>query len=395
MDLPDLVTSYNDTLSSLLNNYAPLKQRSVSVHSRTPWFTPDMFEAKRKRRKLEQKWRVSKSESDHLQYTEQSHLVNEMIKSAKESYFATIIENNKGDQRSLFQSIDHLLNCKAVSRFSTSSSDLELAESFKNFFADKIETIHAAVIAETPFPSLGICSDDTPHKFTHFQPVSPKKMLELISSKVKSCDLDPVPAPVLKPCLSLLTSIEIVNRSLTTGYMPECLKTAQIRPLLKKSNLDPENFKNFRPVSNLPFISKVIKKAVCLQLVNYIETNDLAETFQSAYKSLHSMETALLRVHDDILRAIDNNRSVALLLLDLSAAFDLVDHGILLHRLAFCFGIKGSALSWFQSYLRDGRQYVSVRGESSSFHALHYGVPQGSVLGPNSIFCTPHLWGTL
>ena len=250
--------------------------------------------------------------------------------------------------------------------------------------ADKIETIRANVIAETPLPSFGICSDDTPHEFTHFQPVSSKKILELISSKVESCDLDPVPAPVLKPCLSVLTPVitEIVNRSLTTGYIPECLKTAQIRPLLKKSNLDPENFKNFRPVSNLPFISKVIEKAACLQLVNYIETNDLGETFQSAYKSLHSTETALLRVHDDILRAIDNNRSVALLLLDLSAAFDLVDHGILLHRLAFCFGIKGSALSWFQSNLGDRRQYVSVRGESSSFHALHHGVPQGSVLGP-------------
>ena len=136
-------------------------------------------------------------------------------------------------------------------------------------------------------------------------------------------------------------------------------------------------------MSNLPFISKVIEKAVCLQLVNYIETNDLGETFQSAYKSLHSTETALLRVHDDILRAIDNSRSVALLLLlYLSAAFDLVDHGILLHRLAFCFGIKGSALSWFQSYLRDRRQYLSVRGEGSSFHALHHGVQQGSVLGP-------------
>ena len=127
---------------------------------------------------------VSKSESDHLQYTEQSRLVNEMIKS-KASYFATIIENNKGDQRSLFQSIDHLLNRKAVPRFPTSSSDLELAESFKNFFADKIETIRAGVIAETPPLCSGICCDDTPHEFTHFQPVSSKKILELIISKVK------------------------------------------------------------------------------------------------------------------------------------------------------------------------------------------------------------------
>ena len=78
-------------------------------------------------------------------------------------------------------------------------------------------------------------------------------------------------------------------------------------------------------------------------IANYIETNNLGETYQSAYKSLHSTETALLRVHDDILGAIKNNRSVALLLLDLLAAFDRIDHGILLHRLGFCFGVKGSA----------------------------------------------------
>ena len=111
-------------------------------------------------------------------------------------------------------------------------------------------------------------------------------------------------------------------------------------------------------------------------------TNDLDEPFQSAYKSLHSTETALLRVHDDILRAIDSNRSFALLLLDLSAAFDLVDHGILLQHLQFCSGIKGDTLSWFQSYLSDHRQYMYVCGESLTFDTLHPGVPQESVLGP-------------
>ena len=107
----------------------------------------------RKRRKLERKLRVSKFENDYLQHTEQCRLVNEMVKTAKETYFATIIEISKGDQRSLFQSIDHPLNCKAVPRFPLSSSDLELAESFKNFFANKIEPIRARVIAVKTPPS--------------------------------------------------------------------------------------------------------------------------------------------------------------------------------------------------------------------------------------------------
>ena len=115
--------------------------------------------------------------------------------------------------------------------------------------------------------------------------------------------------------------------------MPNSLKTALIITLLEKPNLNPEDLKNFRPVSNLPFILKLIEKSVGTQLVQYIDDNKLSEKLQSAYKKLHSTETALLRVHDDILRAVDRGRTVVLLLLDLSAAFDTVDHDLLLHRL--------------------------------------------------------------
>ena len=114
---------------------------------------------------------------------------------------------------------------------------------------------------------------------------------------------------------------------------------------------DFEVFSNFRPVSNLMFTSKLIEKAVAHQLTSYILNNDLGEVFQSAYKKLHGTETALLRVQNDIMRTIDSRCSVIIVLLDLSAAFDTVDHSILLQRLSCRFGIKGKALSWFKSYL--------------------------------------------
>ena len=104
------------------------------------------------------------------------------------------------------------------------------------------------------------------------------------------------------------------------------------------------NYKNFRPISNLTFVSKLIEKAVALQLNDHILRHHLDETFQSAYKAFDSTETALVRVHNDILTAIDNNNTVILLLLDLSAAFDTVDHSILLSRLSSRFGIKSLAL---------------------------------------------------
>ena len=164
--------------------------------------------------------------------------------------------------------------------------------------------------------------------------------------------------------------------------MPNSLKTALIIPLLKKTNLDTEDFKNFRPVSNLPFVSKLIEKSVAVQLVQYIDDNNLDEKLQSAYKKLHSTETALLRVHDDILRTVDRGCTVVLLLLDLFAAFDTVDRGLLLHRLNTRFGIKGKVLAWFKSYLIDRSQFVSINGSNSSHSDLMFRVRQGSVLGP-------------
>ena len=192
----------------------------------------------------------------------------------------------------------------------------------------------------------------------------------------KSYDLDPVPGHVLK-CLvpSILPVIhKIVNLSLETGRMSGILKQAILKPLLKKPSLDANHFKNYRPISNLRFISKTIEKCVAEQLIQYLDINDLGETYQSAYKRNHSTETALIRVHNDIAMAIDQHNSVILVLLDLSAAFDTVDHGILLSRLSNRFGITGTVLEWFRSYLSDRA--------CSAPHVLEFGVPQGSVLGP-------------
>ena len=119
-----------------------------------------------------------------------------------------------------------------------------------------------------------------------------------------------------------------------------------------------------------------------MQLLAHLNLNHLCNPFQSAYRSGHSTETALLRVVNDLLMAMDKNRVSILLLLDLSAAFDTVDHEILLLRLETKFGIRSSALQWFKSYLQNRKQYVSVNGHSSVPRDLEFGVPQGSVLGP-------------
>ena len=145
--------------------------------------------------------------------------------------------------------------------------------------------------------------------------------------------------------------------------------------------------KNYRPVSNLAFVGKVIEKVVAQQLTHHLTANNLHEKFQSAYKALHSTETALLKVQSDILESVDAGNVVVLVMLDLSAAFDTIDHNMLFDRLVSRFGVTDAALLWFQSYLKDRQQSVNIDGVQSDPKPLAYGVPQGSVLGPLLFTC--------
>ena len=180
--------------------------------------------------------------------------------------------------------------------------------------------------------------------------------------------------------------------SLESGHFLSSLKTAVLSPLLTKANLDHEVLANYRPISNLKVISKIIEKVVAVSLQKYLEANQLNEPLQSAFKPFHSCETALVRVHNDILVAIDKSHSVMLLLLDLSVAFDTVDHDIFLTRLHSKYSISGIALEWFRSYLTNRSQFDLIDGCRSQSRELKCGVPQVSVLGPILyVLCTAPL----
>jgi len=150
------------------------------------------------------------------------------------------------------------------------------------------------------------------------------------------------------------------------------------------SLLDLENKKNYRPISNLPFLGKIIEKTAVGRFSGHINDNKLEERLQSAYKECHSVETALLVVFDDLLNAIDNRKHILVTLLDYSAAFDTIDHAILFRRLGNSYGLSGEALEWVKSYFTNRHQAVSIKGVVSEDHALTYGMPQGSIFGPFS-----------
>ena len=221
--------------------------------------------------------------------------------------------------------------------------------------------------------------------FDSFSSLSEIEIDKIIKqSPSKSCDLDPLPTSLLKENMSSILPLitEIVNDSLSSGHVPEEFKVAHVTPLLKNTSPDKNVLKNYRPVSNLPFVSKVLERAVAKQLQNYLTVNNLHEPRQSAYRKHHSTETSLLCVQNDIVQAIDDRKSVILVLLDLSAAFDTIDHTVLLHRLKHDFGITGTALKWLDSYLSHRTQTVKIGDSFSAKQTLLFGVPQGSVLGP-------------
>ena len=151
-----------------------------------------------------------------------------------------------------------------------------------------------------------------------------------------------MPTYLLKQCVNNILPVitAMVNKSLNEMSVPISFKQAIVRPLLKKLGLDMNNLKNYRPVSNLPFVSKIIEKVVALRIEDHLDKHKLHDNRQSVYRPVHSTETALLRVHHDIATALDNNSCSILVMLDLSAAFDVIDHGILYQRLEYTFGIS-------------------------------------------------------
>ena len=222
-------------------------------------------------------------------------------------------------------------------------------------------------------------------EFPQFTLPSNKSMKNVISSfSNKTCSLDPIPTHVIKDNISSVLPMVsgIVRQSFSNGIFPTSLKTSLVRPKLKKPDLKPDLFPNYRPIANIPFLSKVLEKSAAIQVHNYLNDNDLLPALQSAYRKYHSTETALLRVTDDILKTLDSNGEVILVLLDLSAAFDTLDHQILLARLRKYFNFTETALKWFSSYLLGRSQRVSIADATSPPRCLEYGVPQGSILGP-------------
>ncbi len=293
-----------------------------------------------------------------------------------------MIQDNLHDPKKLWKNLNTVMHRTPISILPDDPSDSALADKFGNYFIDKIKNIRAL------FPdSSAPCKRPStpPPNLSSFSSVSVDDVRKTImQSPTKSCSLDPWPTFLVKDCLDILVKplTQIINMSLSEGVFPDQFKSAIVTPLIKKPSLDKSVLKNYRPVSGLNFVSKLIERVVTKQIKFHLSSNGLDNLYQSAYKTGHSTETTLLKIKSDIHINLAQNKPTVLVLLDLSAAFDTIDHALLSERLTSWFGFSNIVSKWFRSYMSGRSQSVKVNDSISTPKPLWFGVPQGSVLGP-------------
>ena len=395
LNVSDTVVKVHTTLSCILEKQCPSVTKTVRM--RDPlcrrWFNDSLRSLKRKKRRQERAWLKCKCFFHREQYDEVLKEYKQAIYSARSESIIKTIETNSTDPKSLYKSVKNLVGDNDVSVYPSSSSSKQLADDMADFYSNKIINIRKEIknnsnisneISEDHYNFLNnnISTDCILHQFV---PLSEKDTRDLIKSMAnKHHHEDPIPVWLLKENEDELYPViqSIINKSLIEGTFPASLKHGTVRPILKEKNLDQENYKNYRPVTNTPFMSKLIEKAANNQITEYLEQNGLFPAHQSAYRKKHSCETVMLKIIDDIQESVSEKKMVMLVLLDLSSAFDTIDQDILLFKLMKHFGISGNVLKWIKTYLKGRTFSVRIKNVNGKVCLLIYGVPQGTVLGP-------------
>ena len=379
-DVDGLAHLYETEITALLDRLVPVRRITCRRRPSDPWFDHECRAAKRLTRQLERA--VHRSDPGDVgaataAWVAQRRSYAVLRCQKRESFWQNKIDAESANPRQLWRSVDALMG-----RGRVPPTDAIDATEFHRFFDAKVDGVRSST-ADAPPPSFSSAPSDC--RLREFQPLVTGDIVAAVRALPdKQSASDPLPTRLLKENADILAPfvVELFNRCLTTGSVPTSFKSADIMPRLKKTDLDPADPKSYRPIANLPVLSKLLERLVARQLVDYLNAARLLPELQSAYRAYHSTETAVTKVLGDILLALDAGNLSMLTLLDLSAAFDTVDHDILVRRLGTSFGLRGIVLSWFRSYLTGRRQFVRCGKSTSAPAFVVCGVPQGSVLGP-------------
>ena len=385
-NIDSAATAMFEALYKAVDKHAPLIDVSIKP-KKTPFTNSDIITLRRERRKAERMYRRYGNSSDKKQYQSLVTDVRKLVHNTRNEFYTDKLSACKHNKKEKFKLFSKMLGTEKEIQLPSHESEQMLCDEFEQFFTNKVQNIRRTIgNFTTTVESLQSTLQPVIIKaFNNFNFLDDNEVTDIFSTlSNKQCDLDPVTMGLFKQCLpELLPYVKhIINLSLEKGIFPTIYKEALLNPKLKAPSLDNDIYKNYRPLSNICFLSKALERCVLTQLVDHLEYNNLFGDFQSAYRKFHSCETAITKITNDILLSLDNKECSFLLFLDLSAAFDTVDHNILLSTLNEKYGIGGIVLQWFQSYL-SGRSYkVKIGKHFSKGICLLFGVPQGSILGP-------------
>ena len=374
---------YKASAGKLLDIHCPEETRVIKRQNQPCWMDQEYKDARAKRRSLERTWKKSKEENDYLSYVEQRNVCAQLSIAKQETFYAEAINSSGSKQKSLFAVVEKLLDKKDPRVLPTHTDPVALANNFNNYYIDKIDKLRESIPISTN-NEIPRVSKFEGVKLEMFAPTNAEEVKEiLVENGIKTSCEDPLPVGVLKQVIdeTIPALVKLVNKSLSEGSM-EGIKSSVIDPLLKKLNLDSEIYKNYRPVNNLVFLSKLTERIVARRIDNHMEINNLFNDKAFAYKKHHSTETMMLGVVNDVLKGFDEDKCTVMLFLDLSAAFDTIDIEKLIVILSEEIGLSGSALQWCKSFLTNRTQRVKISGEFSEEMIVKYGSVQGSVLGP-------------
>lgn len=379
------VCNFFNNTNDILNRHLPHITKTITYVPTAPWFDNEYKAQRALRRKAERKWRKSRTPEDEALYNDANTDTLNLLNIKKRRYYKQKIDNADGDVRAIYNILNHELDMKREPPLPDTENMSKLASEFNSFFIDKIKKIRQTFGDNSsdftlPLPE----TENNDSCFSNFRPCTVDELQEILKDDgIKCGPSDFVPTSILKDqCDVFLPSLcDLVNLSLKEGSI-DGLKLADIIPSIKDLSLDPNNLKNFRPLSNLSFLSKLIERVVLRQLNEHMKKNGLEIPEESAYKKHHSTETIMIKIVNDLLISFDSKSAVVLIMLDLSAAFDTVCHKRLLKILHDEIKISGLVLKWFKSFLQGRSQRIRLGSNLSEPIELLFGVPQGSVLGP-------------
>ena len=380
---------FTNKLNSVLDEMAPVKKFQVRNHY-APWLTSSTKALITERDLAQLKAAKSGAENDWKLFKQLRNRINNKLKAERRQWQARRLENctNTSDTWRIIKSWLGW-SCggpptRLVVDGELKSKPKELAECMNEFFTNKVKSLRARIppCRKDPLDRLRTLMANRKCSFT-LKPVHPDEVRKIIKKlkNTKTCGTDHIDAYVLKLAIDQVVPAltHVVNLSLNQAQFPAIWKTAKVVPLLKKS--DETQPKNYRPVSLLAITSKILERAVYQQLVEYLESNNLFHHSHHGFRRHHSTTTALLEMYSNWIQSYEENKITAVVLLDMSAAFDLVDKSILLDKLKL-YGVDGHSSNWLESYMSNRYQRVFVDGELSDPLPLEVGVPQGSILGP-------------